>query len=72
MRFLLSGGQACILYGGTEFSRVASSPWLAEAVRQGEEALQQRLEEEERRIRADDRAYWQPLRKELERMRHRR
>ena len=72
MRFLLSGGQACILYGGTEFSRVASRPWLAEAVRQGEEALQQRLEEEERRIRADDRAYWQPLRKELERMRHRR
>jgi hypothetical protein len=40
VQFLLSGGQACILYGGTEFSRDA------------------------------DRAYWLPLRRELERMRH--
>jgi len=53
-------------------ARVASRPWLAEAVRHGEEAVGQRLLEEERRIRAEDRAYWQPLREELEQMRHRR
>ena len=77
VRFLLSGGQACILYGGTEFSRdadvvvtrIASRPWLAEAAQQGERAVEQKLLDEERRIRADDRAYWQPLREELERMR---
>jgi len=52
--------------------RIASRPWLAEAVRQGEEAIGQELLEEERRIRAEDRAYWQPLREELEQMRLRR
>jgi len=51
-------------------ARVASRPWLAGAVLEGEPAVQQRLDDEERRIRAADRAYWQPLREELERMRH--
>ena len=51
-------------------ARVASRPWLAEATRGGEPAVEQRLDDEERRIRANDRAYWQPLREELERMRH--
>jgi len=52
--------------------RIASRPWLAEAARQGEAAVEQKLLEEERRIRAEDRAYWQPLREELEQMRRRR
>ena len=53
-------------------AQIASRPWLAEAVDQGQEAVGQRLQEEERRIRAEDRAYWQPLRQELEQMRLRR
>ena len=54
--------------------RIASRPWLAEAVRQGEQAVELELVEEARRIRAEDRAYWQPLRQEqeLEQMRRRR
>jgi len=48
---------------------IASRPWLPDAVRQGEGAVERMLLEEEQRIRAEDRAYWQPLRQELERMR---
>ena len=49
--------------------RIASRPWLAEAIGRGEAAVARQLLEEEHRIRADDRAYWQPLREELEQMR---
>jgi hypothetical protein len=34
------------------------------------EALRPALRDEEERIRAEDRAYWVPLRKELEQLRH--
>ncbi|MBM4034046.1 MAG: hypothetical protein FJ291_20020 [Planctomycetes bacterium] len=50
-------------------ARVATRPWLAAAAREGNDALERELGEEERRIRDEDRAYWQPLRQELERMR---
>ena len=50
-------------------ARAASRPWLTGAVDQGAEAVERELLDEERRIRAEDRAYWQPLREELERMR---
>jgi hypothetical protein len=50
-------------------ARIASRPWLAMAVKQGEAATEQQLFEEQRRIRDEDRAYWAPLREELERMR---
>ena len=53
-------------------AHIASRPWLPEAVRRGEDAIGQELLEEERRIRAEDHAYWQPLREELEQMRLRR
>ncbi len=49
--------------------QAASRPWLAAAVREGEIAVEERLLEEQRRIRNEDRAYWEPLRRELERMR---
>jgi hypothetical protein len=49
---------------------IASRPWLAAATQEGETAVEERLLEEQRRIRAEDRAYWAPLREELERMRH--
>ena len=52
--------------------RMAARPWLADAVGQGEETVEQRLLEEEQRIRAEDRAWWRPLRAELEEMRRRR
>jgi hypothetical protein len=48
---------------------VTSRPWLSEALRSGLEAVGSFLLEEERRIRDEDRAFWRPLREELERMR---
>ena len=51
-------------------ARIECRPWLSEAAREGEDSLERELFAEERRIRAEDRAYWQPLRQELERMRH--
>ena len=51
---------------------MASRPWLAQVVTAGESAIREHLDDEERRIRADDRAYWAPLRRELEQMRHQR
>jgi hypothetical protein len=52
--------------------RIASRPWLAEAVGRGQDAVEEQLLAEERRVRAEDRAYWQPLRAELEQMRRNR
>ena len=45
-------------------------PLLGEAMRGNIDALRPALRDEEERIRAEDRAYWVPLRKELERLRH--
>jgi len=50
-------------------ARTVSRPWLAAAVEQGEAAVEQELIVEQRQIRAEDHAYWEPLRAELERMR---
>jgi hypothetical protein len=49
VRALSMGGQACVFYGATEFSRDTDFAILADA---------QNL--------AADRAYWAPLRRELE------
>lgn len=49
---------------------VASRPLLGEAMRGDIDALRPALRDEEDRIRAEDRVYWAPLRKELERLRH--
>ena len=49
------------------------APWrplLGEAMRGNVEALRSALRDEEERIRTEDRAYWDPLRKELEQLRH--
>lgn len=48
---------------------VASRPWLPEALRSGPDSVEAFLREEERAIRDADRAFWRPLREELERMR---
>ena len=47
-----------------------SRPLLNAALRGDEVGVEAALAEEERAERAADRAYWVPLRKELERMRH--
>jgi hypothetical protein len=57
---LLMGGQACVLYGAAEFSRDADFAILASPENLGR--LQGAL----------DRAYWEPLKAELEALRHRR
>ena len=119
VKYLLMGGQACIFYGGAEFSRDTDVALLAEpenlerlssAMRglqaelrtpgllrevagrfpaawsdaarirpflgsldeMTEEEVAASLAEEEARERAADQAYWAPLRKELERIRHER
>ena len=54
VRALLMGGQACVFYGAAEFSRDTDFAVLADA-----HNLSQR-----------DRVYWQPLRQELEALRH--
>jgi len=53
-------------------TRIGARPWLPRAVTEGERAIERALEEEWRQIREEDRAYWAPLREELERMRRRR
>jgi hypothetical protein len=84
---LLMGGQACILYGAAEFSRDADFAILASPENLGRltEALAELQAEviavppfemhyltEERRERDLDRLYWEPLKSELESLRHRR
>mgnify|MGYP005837179629 CR=1 FL=1 len=49
--------------------RVESRPWLLRLSGADEAAIEAALADEEARARADDRAYWQPLRKELEELR---
>jgi hypothetical protein len=63
VRALLIGGQACVFYGAAEFSRDTDLTLLASddnlALLRG--ALRER---------EADRAYWEPLRHELEALRH--
>jgi len=49
--------------------RIPSRPWLRDALSKGPDAVETCLRDEEFRIREEDRAYWRPLREELERMR---
>jgi hypothetical protein len=53
----------------SSLATVSSRPWLADALEKGPDAVESALREEERRIREEDRAYWRPLREELERLR---
>ncbi len=73
---LLIGGQACILYGGAEFSRdidFAVSPDEANLARSGDiESIRQALLQEQELERRKDLAHWQPLRRQLEQWRHER
>jgi len=97
LRYLLMGGQACVLYGAAEFSRVwfrecrtaaillelaaqyadqlamaaGQRPLLALAGSGDETTLATEIELEEKRHREADRAYWAPLRAELEELRRR-
>ena len=62
---LLMGGQACVLYGAAEFSRDADFAVLTSP------GNLDRLTNALHELRAEgDRAYWAPLRAELEAMRH--
>ena len=62
------GGQACVLYGGAEFSRDTDVVVLADDDNLARLAAAV-LEAEEAREREADRIYWAPLRQELERLR---
>jgi len=77
VRYLLMGGQACVLYGAAEFSRDADFAILASPANllrlrraRRELELADALLEEERSERNADRQYWLPLRAELEKLRH--
>lgn len=54
---MLMGGQACVFYGGAEFSRDTDFAILADR------AVEERAE------RPADKAYWEHLRRELEQLR---
>jgi hypothetical protein len=64
---LLMGGQACVFYGGAEFSR--DTDLLILATGGDPAALEQALLAEEMAERERDRQYWQPLKAELEALR---
>ena len=57
VRALLMGGQACVFYGGAEFSRDTDFAILADS------------SVEERAERLANKAYWEPVRRELEQLR---
>ncbi len=65
VRYLLMGGQACILYGAA-----AQREMTAQALAGTETELAAVLEAEGRREWAADDTYWQPRIQELEAMRH--
>jgi hypothetical protein len=71
VRALLMGGQACVFYGAAEFSRAARArPLLAHALDGPRAALEAGLQAEQDAEREADRAYWLPLKRELELLRH--
>lgn len=65
VRALLMGGQACVFYGAAEFSRDTDL-----LIARNLPELEASLAAEERTERERDRAYWQPLKAELEKLRH--
>lgn len=58
------GGQACVFYGAAQFSKDVDLVLLALAGQS--EALRAALDAEARAEQAKDRAYWAPLKAELE------
>jgi hypothetical protein len=79
VRALLMGGQACVFYGAAEFSRDTDLLVLAEstnlehlqiALPRTLRGLEQALAAEVCAEREQDRVYWQPLKTELEQLRH--
>jgi len=61
------GGQACVFYGAAEFSRDTDLLILADPANLTRlKAALQHLQAE----RQEDRTYWEPLKAELERLRH--
>ena len=63
--------ELAVKYGDQTRQLSRRRPLLALALDQQEELLEWALADEERREREADRAYWDPLRQELERLRHR-
>ena len=62
VRYLLMGGQACVLYGGAEFSRHTDVAVLAAA--ENIDRTKRTLDE-----RDAERRYWAPLKSESEELR---
>jgi len=69
VRALLMGGQACVLYGAAEYSRDLDLAVLATPEALNHDDMDVSLAAEQARIMAEDRAYWAPLRRELEALR---
>jgi len=69
------GGQACVFYGAAQVSKdvdpalVGGRPLLAHALAGDQAKLIPALDGEMRAEQAVDRAYWEPVRRELEAMR---
>jgi len=65
------GGQACVLYGGAEFSRDTDLVIVSDVANLDRlrAAVARLLREEEDREREADRQYWAPLRSRLEALR---
>ena len=61
---LLMGGQACVFYGAAQVSKDVDFVLLAE--RGNYDRLRAALDAEVRAEKAQDRAYWEPLRREIE------
>jgi hypothetical protein len=64
------GGQACVFYGAAQVSKACPlsnrRPLLRLAFSGASEALREALDAEARAEQAKDRAYWAPLKAELE------
>ena len=65
----VDGGQACVLYGAAEYSRDLDLAVLATPEALNHDDMDVSLAAEQARIMAEDRAYWAPLRRELEALR---
>jgi len=71
VRHLHMGGQACVFYGAAEFSRDCDIVMVADDdnLTRLKAALDAALEQQELTERNIDKAYWQPLKDELEKLR---
>jgi len=69
VRALLMGGQACVLYGAAEYSRDLDLAVLTTPEALNHDVMDVSVADEQAQVMVEDRAYWAPLRRELEALR---